>query len=574
MLTRRQKQVFEYIKKCIKENEYPPSLEEIGRYFKLSSPATVHQHIEALKTKGYLKDEPRTIQISENKKSPDLMEIPLLGLIAAGQPIETYENKETITVPKSSIGSGEHYALKVQGDSMINEGILDGSTVIVKKQETAQNGDTIVALINGSEVTLKKFYLEGNKIRLQPANPKIKPIIVSPDNLLIQGKVINIQKDFSFENNKKEILGQYFTKLETIQKLLNLLFSYKNYDKKIKILEPAFGTSNFIKGLKERKFFNIKGCEIDKEFTKNPSDFFELPIEKKYDLIIGNPPFSKYNIKESYYFKQKYLKNPFLLSSYLTKTELKKEKEKIENVFILKSLKHLKDHKSSIAFVLPISFFIKNKNKSIKNEITRYFSTIIIYQNDKVWFDHNIPCSFAIFTNLERLKNKIVLIFENKKRNKEILDIKDIHEELIPQVNFHKNNGYIKNKKGTPLKEFLDEKIAHIKKSYKENNVSASNILEKSRIPKNKQIEDYKIAITRVGNSSVGKCGLVNTKKDILNDMFYVFDVREKFKKNKQIKERICQQINNNLDYFRNITCRIGSKSIKKEDIYNFKVVI
>lgn len=202
MLTKRQKQILDYIKKHIKENDYPPSLEEIGRYFKLSSLATVHQHIEALKSKGYLKDEPRTIQIEENKKSLDLVEIPLLGLIAAGQPIETYENKETITVPKSSIGSGEHYALKVQGDSMIDEGILDGSTVIVKKQSTAQNGDTVVALINGSEVTLKKFYLERNKILLQPANPKIKPILVEPDNLLIQGKVINIWKDFAFKNIK------------------------------------------------------------------------------------------------------------------------------------------------------------------------------------------------------------------------------------------------------------------------------------------------------------------------------------------------------------------------------------
>ena len=98
--------------------------------------------------------------------------------------------------------------------------------------------------------------------------------------------------------------------------------------------------------------------------------------------------------------------------------------------------------------------------------------------------------------------------------------------------------------------------------------------MNKSKIPKNGKAEDYKIAIVRVGNSSVGKCGLINSKKDILNDMFYVFDTQDKFKKNKQIKENICRQINNDLDYYKNITCRVGSKSIKKENVYDFKITI
>jgi len=149
------------------------------------------------------------------------VEIPLAGVIAAGQPIETYENKETITVPKASIGPGEHYALKVQGNSMIDEGIFDGSTVIVKKQRTAQNGDTVIALINGSETTLKKFYRNGNKIKLQPANPKIKPIIVSPDNLLIQGKVINIWKEFGFKEIEVKVKKTAETK-KTKKKFIDL----------------------------------------------------------------------------------------------------------------------------------------------------------------------------------------------------------------------------------------------------------------------------------------------------------------------------------------------------------------
>ena len=124
----------------------------------------------------------------------------MAGVITAGQPLTTYESNEKITVPKSYLsGRGKHFALKVNGDSMIDEGIFDGSTVIVKKQEAAENGDTVVALINGSETTLKKFYREGNKIKLQPANPSLKPIMVEPENLLIQGKVIKIERDFGFE---------------------------------------------------------------------------------------------------------------------------------------------------------------------------------------------------------------------------------------------------------------------------------------------------------------------------------------------------------------------------------------
>ena len=264
--------------------------------------------------------------------------------------------------------------------------------------------------------------------------------------------------------NKQEVLGQYFTKIEIVDRLLNLLFEHKKYKKNIRILEPSFGTGNFIVRLKQKKFLNIEGCEIDKCLTDNPSDFFEMPLEKKYDLIIGNPPFSKYNLKESYFSLKKYIRLGVWPSLYLTKNELKKGKEKIENTFILKSLKHIKNKNSSIGFVLPISFFIKNKNKSVKKEISRYFSTIIIYQNDKIWFDRNIPCCFAIFANIKSLDNKIIIIFENGSRYEEVFDMKNIQEELIPQVIFHKNNGYIKNDKGIPLSEFLENKNIKVKK--------------------------------------------------------------------------------------------------------------
>lgn len=198
MLTKRQKQILDYIQKYIKTHDYSPSLEEIRRSFKLSSVATVHQHVKALKEKGYLKkieNQPRSIEINKRQKDSDLISIPLLGTIAAGEPIEAIEDKETIEISKSQISkSSEHYALRVRGDSMIDEGIFDGDTVIIKKQSDAENGETVVALLNGNEVTLKKIYKEKGGFRLQPANLNLKPIFTK--ELTIQGKVISVIRKF------------------------------------------------------------------------------------------------------------------------------------------------------------------------------------------------------------------------------------------------------------------------------------------------------------------------------------------------------------------------------------------
>ena len=374
------------------------------------------------------------------------------------------------------------------------------------------------------------------------------------------------------KTGKEKILGQFFSKETAVEKLLNILFEYKHYDNNIKILEPSFGTGNFIKVLNRKGFYNINGCEIDWALTNKPEDFFSHSIENKYDLIIGNPPFTKYNIKESYYYVKNYLDNICPSIEYLPSKLLEREKEKIENIFILKSLKHLKDKNSTIAFILPISFFIKNRNNVIKKVILSNFSTAIIYQDKETWFNYNIPCCFAIFTNAATFTNKIILCYENKNRHQEIINMGDIFEEVIPEVFYNKKHGLTNNHNGNLLKNYLSlEKVKHLK-SFKENNISGKNILDKNRIPINENIENYKLAIVRVGNASVGKCGLINIKKDVLNDMFYVFDFDKEYNKLKRLKEKICSSINNNPDYFRNITCRVGSKSIKKEDIYNFKV--
>jgi len=197
MLTKRQKQVFDFITSYRKKRGYSPSLEEMRKHFKLASVSTAHFHVKKLQELGLLEkqyNKPRSIDIYENEA---MINIPLLGLIAAGQPIEAIQNKETIAVPQNKLPrSGEFYALRVIGNSMIDENINDGDIILVKQQNVAENGQKVVALIDNYEATLKKFYKERGYIRLQPANKTIEPIIIKKDKeLTIQGIVIDIIKN-------------------------------------------------------------------------------------------------------------------------------------------------------------------------------------------------------------------------------------------------------------------------------------------------------------------------------------------------------------------------------------------
>jgi len=371
----------------------------------------------------------------------------------------------------------------------------------------------------------------------------------------------------NMEEVKKFVLGQYFTKEEIVKRVIDLLQGYKNYNKEISILEPSAGTRNFVKELEKRGFDKIKECEIDEDLTINPQDFFNLEESNKFDLIIGNPPFTKYNVQNSYFYPSKYSNVSFLENNLN-----KKEKIQIEKAFILKSIKHLKNEESSLAFVLPISFFIGNRNKETKKIILDNFSTIIIYQNDKNWFEEPIPCCFAILTNIEEYKDKVILLYEDGNSVNEILDKeKLLTEELIPKSFLYKKNNGNGNGKYT-LSKYLSEKRAKYQRDYKNNNTSGANILTKTKIPEGKEIKDYSLAVVRVGNSSIGKAGLINFKDDVLNDMFYVFNFKEGYNLDKELKEKIVLEIINNQEHFRNLSVRVGSKSMKKNDLLNFKI--
>ena len=202
MITKKQKKVLDFVKDYLKKSGYAPSLEEIQRKFKLASVSTAHFHISKLKKAGHLeKLENKARGISVPEKEP-LVKIPLLGVIAAGEPIEAIRQNEFIAVAKTRLPkNGDFYALRVSGNSMIDENIKDGDIVLVKQQEVAENGQRVVALIDNYEATLKKFYKERNQIRLQPANSAYEPIIIRKNrDVKIQGIVIDvIQNDIKLQ---------------------------------------------------------------------------------------------------------------------------------------------------------------------------------------------------------------------------------------------------------------------------------------------------------------------------------------------------------------------------------------
>ena len=192
-ITARQRQVFEFINRYLEVHKQPPTIAEIGRHFKMSSPASVHNIISTLEREGLIRKIPnvsRGIEIVRQETGNESYEIPLLGRVAAGQPIEAILSHETIAVPRDMAGRGRMYALRVRGDSMIEENIQDDDIIIVSAQQTAENGQVVVALIDDNYATVKKFYREPDFIRLEPANPQFKTIFIkTPERLQIQGIV-------------------------------------------------------------------------------------------------------------------------------------------------------------------------------------------------------------------------------------------------------------------------------------------------------------------------------------------------------------------------------------------------
>ncbi len=197
-LTKRQKQILDFISEYVMSNGYAPSYREIAEHFGLSSTATVHEHVKALEDKAFLRASDggaRSIELAEKSRTAQRSyELPLAGLITAGAPIEAIESSETISVPADLVKDENSYVLRVKGESMIEDGILDGDYVIVERNFYPKNGDVVVALLDNAYATLKKYFRETNRIRLQPANAKMKPIYAK--NPAIQGVVKAVMRQF------------------------------------------------------------------------------------------------------------------------------------------------------------------------------------------------------------------------------------------------------------------------------------------------------------------------------------------------------------------------------------------
>jgi len=197
-LTKRQREIYQFLQEHIRDKGYAPSIMEIGKEFDLNSPATVHKHLTHLEAKGLIRKQhnlSRSIELNEEPERVLSREYVLLGNIVAGKPIEVLENREVAAMMPDAPGK-DVFVLRVKGNSMIEDHICDGDYVIVEKRERAENGETVVALLDQDKATLKRFYRENNRVRLQPANLEMEPIIIEEGDFQIQGVVIGVMRKF------------------------------------------------------------------------------------------------------------------------------------------------------------------------------------------------------------------------------------------------------------------------------------------------------------------------------------------------------------------------------------------
>jgi repressor LexA len=198
-LTKRQKEILDFICEYLEREGYAPSLEEIGERFGLSSVATVHKHVQNLVDKNLLRkawNRSRSIEVVREERAPASVEIPLLGRVAAGRPIEAISVPDTIAVPPDLVARKECFALRVSGDSMIEDHIVDGDVVVLEARKSPRDGETVVALIDREEATLKRFYLDGGKVRLVPANAALEPFEYPAERVEVQGVVVGLVRRF------------------------------------------------------------------------------------------------------------------------------------------------------------------------------------------------------------------------------------------------------------------------------------------------------------------------------------------------------------------------------------------
>ncbi|MFA7654351.1 MAG: transcriptional repressor LexA [Candidatus Magasanikbacteria bacterium] len=474
-LTKKQKEILDFFASYTNKHGVSPTIEEVGKHFKRAV-GTIHEHIEELIKKGLIKKN-NYIRGIEIVKNNELISLPFKGFIAAGVPIEVVEEHETIDVPKNLLAkSGEHFVLQVKGDSMINDGVFDRDNIIVREQNVAENGDMVVALLNNEEATLKRFFVEKNKIRLQPANPAFRPIFAK--NVIIQGKVVSVIRNFNNTEDEtddftehtvsyinqadikyRKSLGQYFTPKPVREALIEQL--PKNI-KNPKILDPGCGTGEFL--LTAKKYFpdaELFGWDVDKNLIKisqknapeaklKCTDSLENEQYGTFDLVIGNPPYFEFTPSEKIGKKFQTIIGG---------------RTNIFSLFIYQGLKWLKEG-GYLAYVIPPSmnngaYFAKLRNFIVENANIEYLHVL---SDPKLFHGAQQTTMLLILKKGKNKgdyifrKNGVVIFSEEVKFLEEAFKDRATLYDLGYEVktgrviwNEHKNSLTNDSKKGVPL---------------------------------------------------------------------------------------------------------------------------
>jgi len=487
MLSKRGKQILDFVTDYREKHEYSPSFKEIKKHLHLSSFSTIHHHIKNLEKEGLIireKNQPRAIQL--RRKPSNLVKIPLFGTIAAGEPIEAIEDKKTIEVPKSQLSkSGEHYALSVRGNSMLDEGIQDKDTVIVRMQSAVENGETAVALINGNEVTLKKIYREKDRFRLQPANSELKPIFTK--DLTIQGKVISVIRNFeeskatSQLHNVKPTKAEE-TKTENIKNYLNKVFLGDIMDLLRKLPDNSvnmiFGDPDYNVGLRYG----------DKKYTKNFDEYINWYIEltkESMRVLKGDGNLFMMNYpKQNAHLRVKYLDNAYpLIYEYVwvyntnvghTPSRFTTAHRTILHVLKTKDNKFYKDN-VALPYKNPtdkrILQNLKNGSKGRMPYSWFYFDLVKNVSEEKTFHACQIPQKLTeMLIKACTTPNDIVLILFGGSGSElevcKLLNRQYISSEIDPKyyeiITDRLKNGYIRKKYKLQLRKEREEKISEL----------------------------------------------------------------------------------------------------------------
>ena len=430
-LTKKQKQVFDFINIYISENGISPTIEETRKKLKLKAVSTVHEHINSLKEKGYLsKSENSARSLFLNREIKSIIEIPIIGRIAAGYPIEAIEEVEdTVTIVNPAIKSPEgYYALRVVGESMIDEGIFDGDIVIIKKQSVADNGQTVVAIIDENEATLKKIYREKTRFRLEPRNPNMLPLFRT--HVEVRGVVIQVISNIN-NNPEKDLVRKTKHGLKTIDLFAGVGGIRMGFEK------AGFKTvfaNDFEPQCKNTYDLNFKDSKLVVEDIRKIG-IDDLP---NFDFLLGGFPCQPFSIAG---YRQGFEDEKNRGNLFFDIVRIIKARN--PEGFLLENVKNLKSHDGGNTFKV-IEETLKGLGYSVKSKVLNSMEYGNIPQNREriyiVGFKNKNYSDKFEFPSLVKLTTKITDLLEKKVDKKYYYNGKPLFEKLKKDV---KNEGVV-----------------------------------------------------------------------------------------------------------------------------------